>query len=86
MTMFERSLVFVKVEIENSVCGTIAGLGEWWYACWRRMDECKGPREDLFISSVRRDTVSGKRTLAERGGHPFKLSVQAERTRLPAWC
>ena len=86
MTIFERSLVFVKVEIENIVCGAIAGLEEWWCACWWRTDECKGPREDLFISSVRRDTGSSKQTLAERGGRPFKLSVQAERTRLPAWC
>ena len=35
MTMFERSFVFVKVEIGNSercFCGAIAGMAEWWRA------------------------------------------------------
>ena len=44
MTMFERSFVFVKVEIENSercFCSAIAGMAEWWCACWWRTDEMK---------------------------------------------
>ena len=77
----------MKVEIENSkrcFCGAIAGMAEWWWcACWWRTDEMRRTSRGPFISSVRRDTASGKRTSAEWGGCPFKLSVQAERTPPP---
>ena len=41
------------------------------------------PREVHFISSVRRDTGPGTRTIVDRCGCPFRLSVPAKRKRPP---
>ena len=48
MTIFERSLVFVRVETEYSACGAIAGMAEWWCACWWRTDEMQKTSRGLF--------------------------------------
>ena len=42
-----------------------------------------GVCEEGLARSFHRDTRSGMRALAERGGRPFELSVQAERKRPP---
>ena len=78
--MFERSLVFVKVEIENSVAVRLRAWRSGGARTGGERMKCKGPREDLFISSIRGDTGLGERTLAKRGGRsscPFRLNGRA---------